>query len=79
MLSCWNLNLSAYILLDVLVVNQSYQVAMGQDAEEINNKLLEVIRPIVARLSAAGVLPNRDYRTVCFLTLYQFSCFRDYS
>ncbi|KAF7836457.1 DEAD-box ATP-dependent RNA helicase FANCM isoform X1 [Senna tora] len=40
------------------------QVAMGQDAEEINNTLLEVIRPIVARLSTIGVLPNRDYRTL---------------
>ncbi|KAK4256250.1 hypothetical protein QN277_009138 [Acacia crassicarpa] len=40
------------------------QVAMGQDAVEINQQLLEVIRPIVGRLSAMGVLKNRDYRTL---------------
>ncbi|KAG6659233.1 hypothetical protein CIPAW_03G019200 [Carya illinoinensis] len=40
------------------------QVAMGQDAVEINNKLSEVIRPIVARLCAVGVLQNRDYQTI---------------
>lgn len=38
---------------------------MGQDAEEINNTFLEVIRPIVARLTNIGVIRNRDYRTVC--------------
>ena len=37
---------------------------MGQDAVEINNKLLEVIRPYVNRLTEKGVLPNRDYKTV---------------
>ncbi|XP_028805744.1 DEAD-box ATP-dependent RNA helicase FANCM-like [Neltuma alba] len=40
------------------------QVAMGQDAVEINQQLLEVIRPIVGRLSTIGVLKNRDYRTL---------------
>ncbi|KAB1210893.1 Fanconi anemia group M protein [Morella rubra] len=40
------------------------QVAMGQDAEEINNKLSEVIRPILARLCATGVIQNRDYQTL---------------
>ncbi|KAF3445456.1 hypothetical protein FNV43_RR10632 [Rhamnella rubrinervis] len=40
------------------------QVAMGQDAVDINNKLLEVIRPYVGRLSAIGVLQNRDYQTL---------------
>ncbi|KAM3729495.1 hypothetical protein ACB098_12G016800 [Castanea mollissima] len=39
------------------------QVAMGQDAVEVNNKLSEVIRPIVARLCAVGIL-NRDYQTL---------------
>uniref|UniRef100_A0A2N9HDI2 Helicase ATP-binding domain-containing protein n=1 Tax=Fagus sylvatica TaxID=28930 RepID=A0A2N9HDI2_FAGSY len=39
------------------------QVAMGQDAVEVNNKLSEVVRPIVARLCAIGVL-NRDYQTL---------------
>lgn len=38
---------------------------MGQDAVEVNNKLSEVVRPIVARLCAIGVL-NRDYQTVRF-------------
>jgi hypothetical protein len=37
---------------------------MGLDAVEINNKLSEVLRPIVARLCAIGVLQNRDYQTV---------------
>ncbi|GAU15560.1 hypothetical protein TSUD_45970 [Trifolium subterraneum] len=40
------------------------QVAMGQDAVEINNKFLEVIRPIVARLTKIGAIQNRDYRTL---------------
>ncbi|KAJ7949704.1 DEAD/DEAH box RNA helicase family protein [Quillaja saponaria] len=40
------------------------QVAMGQDAVDINNKLLEVIRPIVVTLSAFGVIQNRDYHTM---------------
>ncbi|MED6114318.1 hypothetical protein PIB30_079116 [Stylosanthes scabra] len=40
------------------------EVPMGQDAEEINEKLLEVIRPIVARLNAIGVIQNRNYRTL---------------
>lgn len=37
---------------------------MGEDAVEINNKLLEVIRPFVAKLRSIGILQNRDYRTV---------------
>ena len=37
---------------------------MGQDAIEINNVLLEVIRPFVIRLCAVGVLQNRDLQTV---------------
>ena len=37
---------------------------MGQDAIEINNVLLEVIRPFVTRLCAVGVLQNRDLKTV---------------
>ncbi|RDX61299.1 DEAD-box ATP-dependent RNA helicase FANCM, partial [Mucuna pruriens] len=40
------------------------QVAMGPDAVEINNKFMEVIRPIVARLTNSGVIQNRDYRTL---------------
>ncbi|XP_045830757.1 DEAD-box ATP-dependent RNA helicase FANCM isoform X1 [Trifolium pratense] len=40
------------------------QVAMGQDAVEINDKFLEVIRPIVARLTKIGAIQNRDYRTL---------------
>ncbi|KAL5559339.1 hypothetical protein UlMin_035550, partial [Ulmus minor] len=39
-------------------------VAMGQDAVEIENKLLEVIRPYYTKLSATGVLQNRDYKTL---------------
>ncbi|KAG7985254.1 hypothetical protein I3843_03G016000 [Carya illinoinensis] len=48
------------------------QVAMGQDAVEINNKLSEVIRPIVARLCAVGVLQNRDYQTLSPCELLNF-------
>lgn len=40
------------------------QVAMGEDAVEINNELLEVIRPFVAKLCSIGILQNRDYRTL---------------
>ncbi|XP_022939321.1 DEAD-box ATP-dependent RNA helicase FANCM isoform X3 [Cucurbita moschata] len=40
------------------------QVAMGEDAFEINNKLLEAIRPFVAKLCSMGVLQDRDYRTL---------------
>ncbi|XP_034676196.1 DEAD-box ATP-dependent RNA helicase FANCM isoform X2 [Vitis riparia] len=40
------------------------EVAMGQDAIEINNVLLEVIRPFVIRLCAVGVLQNRDLQTL---------------
>ncbi|KAJ4964035.1 hypothetical protein NE237_023974 [Protea cynaroides] len=40
------------------------QVAMGKDAIEINNLLLEVIRPFVSRLCAIGVLHNRDFQTL---------------
>ncbi|MED6106841.1 hypothetical protein PIB30_008228 [Stylosanthes scabra] len=40
------------------------EVPMGQDAAEINEKLLEVIRPIVARLNAIGVIQNRNYLTL---------------
>ncbi|KAG6578303.1 DEAD-box ATP-dependent RNA helicase FANCM, partial [Cucurbita argyrosperma subsp. sororia] len=40
------------------------QVAMGEDAVEINNKLLEAIRPFVAKLCSMGVLQDRDYRTL---------------
>lgn len=42
-----------------------WQVSMGDDAIAINNLLLEVIRPYVARLCAIGVLHNRDSATVC--------------
>ncbi|XP_058769697.1 DEAD-box ATP-dependent RNA helicase FANCM-like isoform X1 [Vicia villosa] len=40
------------------------QVAMGEDAVEINNKFLEVIRPIVTKLTNIGAIQNRDYRTL---------------
>ncbi|XP_030489339.1 DEAD-box ATP-dependent RNA helicase FANCM [Cannabis sativa] len=40
------------------------QVAMGQDAVEINNKLSDVIRPYLAKLCEKGVLPNRDFKTL---------------
>lgn len=39
---------------------------MGEDAVEINNKLLEAIRPFVAKLCSMGVLQDRDYRTVWY-------------
>lgn len=40
------------------------QVAMGQDAVEINKLLLEVIRPLVAKLGTIGVLQSRDFQTL---------------
>jgi len=45
---------------------------MGQDAVEINNKFLEVIRPIVARLTSIGAIQNRDYRTVWLSSCFFF-------
>ncbi|KAM5574913.1 DEAD-box ATP-dependent RNA helicase FANCM [Rosa sericea] len=39
------------------------KVAMGQDAVEISNKIYDAIRPYLTRLSATGVLPNRDAQT----------------
>ncbi|KAJ9167176.1 hypothetical protein P3X46_021846 [Hevea brasiliensis] len=39
------------------------EVALGKDAVDINKQLLEVIRPYAARLSAVGLLQNRDYKT----------------
>ncbi|XP_020536105.1 DEAD-box ATP-dependent RNA helicase FANCM isoform X2 [Jatropha curcas] len=39
------------------------EVALGKDAVDVNKQLLEVIRPYVARLSAIGLLHNRDYKT----------------
>ncbi|CAH9136790.1 unnamed protein product [Cuscuta epithymum] len=38
------------------------KVAMGQDADEINNLLSDVIRPFAGRLSAFGLLQNRDFQ-----------------
>ncbi|KAG9444162.1 hypothetical protein H6P81_015502 [Aristolochia fimbriata] len=40
------------------------EVPMGNDAMEINNVLLEIIRPFVSRLCALGVLGKRDYATL---------------
>ncbi|KAI3464359.1 hypothetical protein Pfo_021022 [Paulownia fortunei] len=40
------------------------EVAMGDEAVEINNLLLEVVRPFVARLCAFGVLQKRDFQTL---------------
>lgn len=48
---------------------------MGPEAVEINNKFMEVIRPIVARLTNIGVIQNRDYRTVSLFTFYLFFIF----
>lgn len=45
---------------------------MGQDAVEINNKFLEVIHPIVARLTSIGAIQNRDYRTVWLSSCFFF-------
>ncbi|KAJ6878418.1 hypothetical protein NC651_030993 [Populus alba x Populus x berolinensis] len=39
------------------------EVALGKEAVDINKRLLEVIRPYVARLSTLGLLQNRDYQT----------------
>ncbi|BBG95994.1 DEAD/DEAH box RNA helicase family protein [Prunus dulcis] len=45
------------------------QVAMGQEAVEIDNKLVEAMRPFATRLCAIGVLPTRDVQTLspCYL------------
>ncbi|KAH9757860.1 DEAD-box ATP-dependent RNA helicase FANCM [Citrus sinensis] len=40
------------------------EVEMGQEAVEINNRIWEVIRPYTSRLSAIGLLQNRDYQTL---------------
>ncbi|OVA08698.1 Helicase [Macleaya cordata] len=40
------------------------EVAMGEDAIEINKLLLEAIQPFVTRLCAFGVLRNRDFQTL---------------
>ncbi|CAK7344909.1 unnamed protein product [Dovyalis caffra] len=40
------------------------EVALGKDAVDINKRLIEVIRPYVARLSTLGLLLNRDYQTL---------------
>ncbi|XP_021748294.1 DEAD-box ATP-dependent RNA helicase FANCM-like isoform X2 [Chenopodium quinoa] len=40
------------------------EVPMGKDADEIHNLLVEVIRPLAARLCAMGVLPGRDFQTL---------------
>lgn len=37
---------------------------MGDEAVEIDNLLLEVVRPFVARLSKFGLLQKRDFQTV---------------
>ncbi|KAM1734734.1 hypothetical protein ACFX11_020166 [Malus domestica] len=42
------------------------QVAMGQAAVEIDNKLLEAMHPFASRLCAIGVLPTRDIQNVWF-------------
>ncbi|KAL7118213.1 hypothetical protein ACP275_03G121300 [Erythranthe tilingii] len=40
------------------------EVAMGDEAVEINNLLLKVIHPLVGRLRAFGLLQNRDIQTM---------------
>lgn len=43
---------------------------MGNDAVEINNLLLEAIRPFAAKLSTLGVLPKRDLSAVNFFASF---------
>ncbi|XVE96062.1 hypothetical protein REPUB_Repub02eG0189100 [Reevesia pubescens] len=50
------------------------EVPLGQDAAEVNNQLLEVIRPYVARLHVIGLIQSRDYQTMWFNICYT-SCF----
>lgn len=38
---------------------------MGPEADEINDLLLEAVRPLISRLSKFGVLQKRDFSTVC--------------
>ncbi|GMH22406.1 hypothetical protein Nepgr_024249 [Nepenthes gracilis] len=40
------------------------EVPMGQNAIAVNNLLLDVIRPIAARLCTMGLLQNRDFQTL---------------
>ncbi|KAK2658484.1 hypothetical protein Ddye_005017 [Dipteronia dyeriana] len=40
------------------------EVGMGQDAAEISNLLLDIIRPYVNKLSTCGLLQNRDCQTL---------------
>ncbi|XP_057538948.1 DEAD-box ATP-dependent RNA helicase FANCM isoform X2 [Amaranthus tricolor] len=40
------------------------EVPLGKDADEINNLLTEVMRPIAGRLCAMGVLTGRDFQTL---------------
>lgn len=40
------------------------EVPMGKDADETNNLLIDVIRPIAAKLGAMGVLSGRDFQTL---------------
>ncbi|XVF12054.1 hypothetical protein REPUB_Repub08aG0081600 [Reevesia pubescens] len=46
------------------------EVPLRQDATEVNNYLLEVIRPYVARLHAIGLIQSKDYQTVWFHICY---------
>ncbi|GER37833.1 ATP-dependent DNA helicase MPH1 [Striga asiatica] len=39
------------------------QVAMGNEAVEVDNLIMEVARPFIARLSAYGVMQKRDFQT----------------
>ncbi|CAA0809880.1 DEAD/DEAH box RNA helicase family protein [Striga hermonthica] len=39
------------------------QVAMGDEAVEIDNLIVEVARPFIARLSVYGVMQKRDFQT----------------
>ncbi|KAL0351339.1 UNVERIFIED_CONTAM: DEAD-box ATP-dependent RNA helicase FANCM [Sesamum calycinum] len=45
-------------------VRNSVRLLWGDEAVEINNLLLEVVRPFVGRLCAFGVLQKRDFQTL---------------
>lgn len=59
---------------DCLIV--SVQVPVGSDTDQVNDMLLDVIRPYLVQLRAARVIDNRDAANVCFpfSLIHQSSC-----
>lgn len=45
----------------------SMQIPVGDEAEQVNDKLLDVIRPHLVKLRSARVIDHRDASNVCFM------------